>query len=1122
MPLVPLDLPAGFYRNGTDLEGSNRWRDGSLVRWMDGSLRPVGGWSVRKEGFTTNPVRGMHTWQSNNGTAWVAGGSYNEIVVMTGAGVLTDITPDDLSPGRESSAVSTGYGFGYYGTGIYGQPRPVTSDSVPQEASVWMLDNWGQNLVALHSDDGRIFEWALSTAAGSELVATGDFATDTNWTKGVNWSIANNYASYAQLKKTFDANDSTNTNIGTDTITITAHGFSTGDEVTYTVPASPATALGGLTTATNYFIVGATTNTIQLAATSGGAAIDLTRKDLIFDGDDAAVVNVSTDKIVATNTFTTGEYVTYSNGGGVDIGGLTNNAKYYIVGATSSEFQLALTSGGSAIDLTADFNVSFDPNAVTTSATSITVTVVNVGGVNKFHFGGVTAPTLTLIRGTTYTFDLSDASNSGHPLVFTNGGASYSSGVTTTGTAGQAGASVTFAVPSNAPASGLAYVCSVHGATMGNTIATVPTDTPIDYSTETITIIGHGLSNDDEVTYSNGGGTNIGGLTTGTNYFVISATTDTFKLAATSGGSAINLTAPGGSLGTNHSFDLDIGSTHSFTVDHGNNHELARVNFGNLDQTVSGLVATPDAQDSYDLTVTLIDRDDDSNASTLPNASVKVTGTTSTTVLVNQTLVVGSNTIRFGSDDTAVKIEIIPGAYNTPNFDIDNVSLKKKTVIEPIANAPVNNKALVVTEERFIFALGSGGNSRKISWCDKEDNTVWTAASTNEAGDIELATAGQIMCGLRTRAGTLIITDTDSHLAQYIGPPYVYSVNRLATNSGAISRLSAVSVDQGAYWFGQENFYFFDGNSVQTLECDVHDYVFGDFNTAQQSKVWGMANFNNEIWWFYCSEDSTEIDRYVAYDYQEGHWLIGNLSRTSGASRGVFAYPFMTGEYVKTVTLNVTVQNDSGNKFYISTYSGSAPTITLVKGNTYQFSQADASNSSHPIRFSAIPNGTHGGGVEYTEGVSYVGTPGTSGSYTEIVVGANTPTLYFYCSNHSNMGGTVEIASQVSVYNHEVGVNYEGGSVFCETGPMSIGSGEKLAKVKSVIPDEKTAGDVDLRFKTRFYPNGSETTHGPYNPANPTSVRFTGRQVRMRVDADQSTDWRVGIMRLDAVTGGKR
>ena len=103
MPLVPLDLPAGFYRNGTDYEGSNRWREGSLVRWLDGSMRPVGGWEARKNGFTKNPVRGMHAWQDNGGTAWLAGGSFDELVVMTGAGIAYDITPDDLKWQRKCS-----------------------------------------------------------------------------------------------------------------------------------------------------------------------------------------------------------------------------------------------------------------------------------------------------------------------------------------------------------------------------------------------------------------------------------------------------------------------------------------------------------------------------------------------------------------------------------------------------------------------------------------------------------------------------------------------------------------------------------------------------------------------------------------------------------------------------------------------------------------------------------------------------------------------------------------------------------------------------------------------------------------------------------------------------------
>ena len=60
------------------------------------------------------------------------------------------------------------------------------------------------------------------------------------------------------------------------------------------------------------------------------------------------------------------------------------------------------------------------------------------------------------------------------------------------------------------------------------------------------------------------------------------------------------------------------------------------------------------------------------------------------------------------------------------------------------------------------------------------------------------------------------------------------------------------------------------------------------------------------------------------------------------------------------------------------------------------------------------------------------------------------------------------------------------------------------------------------KFKTRFYPNASETEHGPFTMSNPTDVRFTGRQVRMRVEGARSADWRVGIMRIDAKAGGKR
>lgn len=451
--------------------------------------------------------------------------------------------------------------------------------------------------------------------------------------------------------------------------------------------------------------------------------------------------------------------------------------------------------------------------------------------------------------------------------------------------------------------------------------------------------------------------------------------------------------------------------------------------------------------------------------------------------------------------------------------------LGSSSVAAPVTNAPTSNLGLVVTEERFIFLLGAGGNPRKVQWCDFEDNTIWTAASTNQAGSQTLQTSGQIMQGVKTRGQTLIITDTSAFSARYVGPPYIYQFDRVGTSCGAVSRMSAVDTDMGVFWMGQKGFFTFDGNTVKELPCEVHDYVFDDINVNQQSKIWAFSNAEfSEIWWFYPSASSLEIDRYVAYDLLENHWLIGNLSRTGGTPRGVFRTPILGGEYAaETVTYNVTVADDSGNKYYISSYSGSAPEITLTKGSTYIFDQSDASNASHPLQFSTTSDGTHGGGSAYTTGVTTVGTAGSAGSYVQIVVADNAPdTLYYYCTNHSGMGGTININGQVVVFNHEQGLNYDSGSVFCETGPISIGNGDQVARVTEVIPDELTQGDVDLKFKTRFYPNDTETTHGPFNPSNPTSLRFTGRQIRMRVEGDQATNWRVGTMRLETKAGGRR
>ena len=141
--------------------------------------------------------------------------------------------------------------------------------------------------------------------------------------------------------------------------------------------------------------------------------------------------------------------------------------------------------------------------------------------------------------------------------------------------------------------------------------------------------------------------------------------------------------------------------------------------------------------------------------------------------------------------------------------------------------------------------------------------------------------------------------------------------------------------------------------------------------------------------------------------FNKNGFTIGPQNEVNTSGENYVAWCWKSSGTAQSATYAVKVVSDSGNKYRFDDFGSSAVTLELSEGGTYTFDQSDSSNSSHPLRFSTTSDGTHGGGSEYTTGVKTSGTPGTAGAFTRITVATGAPTLYYYCTQHSGMGGRI-------------------------------------------------------------------------------------------------------------------
>ena len=229
-----------------------------------------------------------------------------------------------------------------------------------------------------------------------------------------------------------------------------------------------------------------------------------------------------------------------------------------------------------------------------------------------------------------------------------------------------------------------------------------------------------------------------------------------------------------------------------------------------------------------------------------------------------------------GLGTRGVSIETLPGATNPP---------------------VVQNLVFVSDVYRFVFCLGANDylsdvqDPMLIRWADQESITDWTPTAVNQAGSLRLSHGSKIIAAIQTRQEILVWTDTSLYSLQYLGAPLVWGAQLLADNISIVGP-NAASVASGiVYWMGVDKFYMYDGR-VQTLNCDLRKYVFQDINSTQYLAYFsGTIEGFNEVWWFYASQGSTTIDRYVVYNYMERIWYYGNMARTAWFDAGLRDYP---------------------------------------------------------------------------------------------------------------------------------------------------------------------------------------------------------------------------------------
>lgn len=294
-------------------------------------------------------------------------------------------------------------------------------------------------------------------------------------------------------------------------------------------------------------------------------------------------------------------------------------------------------------------------------------------------------------------------------------------------------------------------------------------------------------------------------------------------------------------------------------------------------------------------------------------------------------------------------------------------------------------QTLVSERDRHVICFGSNAGTGtvqdplSIRFSSQEDPFTWSPTATNTAGELRLGSGTKIVRALETKREIVIFTDSAIHSMQYLGPPYTFGVQQLATGITIAGFNSAVAVDDSVFWMGNSNFYVYAGRT-DPLTCPVQHYVFDDFNSSQSDKVFAYLNSQySEVTWLYPSGDSEDCDRYVTYNYVDKAWTFGNMSRTAWLDKGVSNLPIAAAKDQYLYFQEVGTDDGSTNPpSALTPYIESSP-IDIGEGEKFSFVRRIIPD----INFYASTNNPTATMVLKTQ--NYPGSTYRAGSSSEVV-----------------------------------------------------------------------------------------------------------------------------------------